>query len=78
MTQRTARNVANLVLASAGVAAAYVVYTSPPLRRLASLSAERWLGASVPAFLLAQLRQAWAVSGAAARDAGPRAAKDSA
>ena len=36
MTSRQARTVANLVLVSAGVAAAYVVFTTPPLRRLAS------------------------------------------
>jgi len=35
MTSATARTVANVVLASAGVAAAYVVMTRPPLRRLA-------------------------------------------
>ena len=35
MTGATARTVANVVLISAGVAAAYVVVTTPPLRRLA-------------------------------------------
>ena len=35
MTEDTARTVANVVLAAAGVGAAYVVVTTPPLRRLA-------------------------------------------
>jgi hypothetical protein len=65
MTNRAARTVANLVLISAGVAAAYVVYTTPPLRRLAGVASRRWLGASIPIFLLTQARQAWVQSGAA-------------
>ena len=35
MTRERARTVANVVLVAAGVAAAYVVLTKPPLRRLA-------------------------------------------
>jgi len=35
MTRADARTAANLVLVAAGVAAAYVVITTPPLRRLA-------------------------------------------
>jgi len=63
MTDANARTAANLVLASAGIAAAYVVLTKPPLRRLAFLAVEYWLGATVPVFLLAQAREAWAESG---------------
>lgn len=48
MTDAHARMVANLVLASAGVAAAYVVMTSPPLRRLALAGIRLWLGAARP------------------------------
>jgi len=33
MTSATSRTVANVVLASAGLAAAYVILTTPPLRR---------------------------------------------
>jgi hypothetical protein len=62
MTDRTARTVANVVLASAGIAAAYVVLTTPPLRRLAFRSARLWLGASVPVYLLDQVRRAWVES----------------
>ena len=51
------------VLASAGIAAAYVVLTKPPLRRLAFRAVEYWLGATVPVFLLTQAREAWAESG---------------
>jgi hypothetical protein len=63
MTDANARTAANLVLASAGIAAAYVVLTKPPLRRLAGLTVRYWLGASVPVFLLAQAREAWVESG---------------
>lgn len=63
MTDANARTAANLVLASAGIAAAYVVLTKPPLRRLASLAVRIWLGASVPVFLMTQAREAWAEAG---------------
>jgi hypothetical protein len=63
MTQQTARTLANLLLASAGIAAAYAVYTTPPLKRLARLAVKRWLGAGVPLFLLSEARQAWADAG---------------
>lgn len=59
MTRESARTIANVVLASAGVAAAYVVVTTPPLRRLARTGVRLWLGATVPAFLLTQVRRAW-------------------
>jgi len=66
MTRATARTVANVVLASAGVAAAFVVITNPPLRRLAVGATRLWLGASVPAYLLDQTKRAWMESGQAA------------
>jgi hypothetical protein len=66
MTSATARTVANVVLASAGVAAAYVVMTRPPLRRLAIRATQLWLGASVPVYLLAETRRAWVESGRSA------------
>jgi hypothetical protein len=62
VTQDRARIVANVVLGAAGLAAAYVVITTPPLRRLALGAARLWLGASVPAFLAAQVHQAWVES----------------
>lgn len=62
MTNASARTVANVVLVSAGVAAAYVVMTTPPLRRLAFRATRLWLGASVPLYLLQQTRRAWVES----------------
>jgi hypothetical protein len=62
MTSASARTVANVVLVSAGVAAAYVVMTTPPLRRLAFRATRLWLGASVPLYLLDQTRRAWVES----------------
>ena len=59
MTSRQARTAANLVLVSAGLAAAFVVLTNPPLRRLASRASRIWLGASVPVYLMNEARRAW-------------------
>ena len=63
MTDTNARTAANVILASAGIAAAYVVLTNPPLRRFAVRAVELWLGASVPMFLLNQAGRAWVESG---------------
>jgi hypothetical protein len=62
MTSANARTVANVILVSAGVAAAYVILTTPSLRRLAFRGAQLWLGASVPGYLLNETRQAWAAA----------------
>ncbi|HZT77192.1 MAG TPA: hypothetical protein VFA27_11075 [Vicinamibacterales bacterium] len=59
MTRESARTAANVVLASAGVAAAYVVLTTPPLRRLALAGVRLWLGATVPAYIWQQVHRAW-------------------
>jgi hypothetical protein len=59
MREASARTTANLVLAAAGIAAAYVIITTPPLRRLAGRLLRVWLGASVPAYLIAETRHAW-------------------
>jgi len=59
MTRSAAHSVANVVLVSAGLAAAYVVITTPPLRRLAASGIRWWLGASVSAYLAAQVKEAW-------------------
>ena len=63
MTDANARTAANVVLVSAGVAAAYVIMTRPPLRRLAFRAVEFWLGASLPVFLVNRARAAWSESG---------------
>jgi hypothetical protein len=62
VTRTSARTTANVVLAVAGAGVAYVVFTTPPLRRLAFRGARLGLGASIPAFLLDQVRRAWAES----------------
>jgi hypothetical protein len=66
MTARTAETLADAVLVAAGVAAAYVVLTTPPLRRLAARAVRVWLGASVPVYLAREVRHAWVESGRAA------------
>jgi hypothetical protein len=63
VTEATARTVSSLVLASAGAAAAYVILTTPSLRRLVWTATERWLGNTPQGFVAAQLREAWAESG---------------
>jgi hypothetical protein len=63
MTDANARTAANVLLVSAGAATAYVILTKPPLRRLAFKAVRYWLGAGVPVFLLAQVREAWVESG---------------
>jgi hypothetical protein len=65
VTKANARIAANVVLGAAGVAAAYVVWTTPSLRRLAVRAARVWLGGGVPAFLLTQASRAWVESGRA-------------
>jgi hypothetical protein len=62
VTSRSARVVANVVLATAGLAAAFFVFRTLPLRRLALGATRLWLGASVPVFLLNETRRAWAES----------------
>ena len=63
MTRGAAGTTANVVLAAAGLAAAYVVVTTPPLRRLALRAARGWLGASVPVYLIGETLRAWVASG---------------
>lgn len=66
MTKSDARTAANLVIGLAGVAAAFVVLTTPPLRRLAVRAARVWLGGSIPVYLIQEARRAWMQSGRAA------------
>jgi hypothetical protein len=67
MTAESARTVSTAILISAGVAAAYVVLTTPPLRRLDFLGVRLWLGASVPAYLLSEVSRSWAEAGKSRR-----------
>jgi len=66
VTDSGARTAANIALATAGVAAAYVIITTPPLRRFVLRAARVWLGASVPVYLASQIRTAWVESARAA------------
>jgi hypothetical protein len=52
VTNSTARGVANVIILSAGVAAAYVIVTTPSLRRLAFRATRIWLGSSMLAYLV--------------------------
>jgi len=63
MTTESARAASNAILLTAGVAAAYVVLTTPPLRRLAIIGVRLWLGSSIPVYLLSQVGRAWAEAG---------------
>jgi len=66
MTESRARAVASAALVTAGVAAAYVVLTTPSLRKLAFAGLRWWLGASLPVYFIGQVKQAWRESGRAA------------
>ncbi len=68
MERATARTVANVILASAGVAAAVAIIATPPLRRFAFRAVRVWLGASIPMYLLAETRRAWVESSRSAPD----------
>jgi hypothetical protein len=59
MTPEQARTKASLILGLAGVVAAYVVVTTPPLRRLALRAGRYYLGTKVPVYLVAATHQAW-------------------
>ena len=59
MTSTTARTLANVVLVSAGAAAAWVVLSNPRGRRIAARLVRAWLGASVPVYLLTETGRAW-------------------
>ena len=64
MTESSARAVANVVLVTAGVTAAYLVLTKPRLRQLAFRAVRLWLGASLPVYLVTEARDAWVESAA--------------
>jgi hypothetical protein len=49
-------------MVSAGAAMVYVIVTTPQLRRLAGAATRFWLGASLPAFVMTQAREAWVES----------------
>ena len=63
MTEKTATAIANGVLAAAAVGALYVVWRTPPLRRMATGLALTALTGAVPAWFGRELRDAWSESG---------------
>ena len=63
MTERTATAVANGVLAAAALGAAYVVWRTPPLRRMAAGLMLTALTGALPAWFGRELRDAWTESG---------------
>ena len=62
MTEARAQTIANVVLVSAGIAAAAVVLKTPPLRRFAMRALRIWLGGSVPSYVLSTAHRAWVES----------------
>lgn len=63
MTEDKARAAANAILAVTALGAAYLVVTTPPLRRLAWRLAVTGLTSALPAWVAHEVRQAWAESG---------------
>jgi hypothetical protein len=63
MTERTATTIANGVLVAAAVGAAYVVWRTPSLRRLALGLTVSALTGALPAWVGREVRDAWAASG---------------
>jgi hypothetical protein len=60
VNEATSRAVANVVVASAALAAAYVIFTTPSLRRLLIRGTTAWLGGtSIPGFLIGETGRAW-------------------
>ncbi len=62
MTEKTATQVANVVLGAAAVGALYVIARTPRLRRFAIGLAVSALTGAVPAWLTRELQQAWTES----------------
>jgi hypothetical protein len=59
MTEKTATQVANVVLAAAAVGAAYVVFKTPRLRRFALGLAMTAISSTLPVWFARELQQAW-------------------
>ena len=62
MTERQAEKIANLVIGAAAIGAAIYVLRSPALRRAVWGAARNTLIAGVPAWLVAETRNGWAVA----------------
>ncbi|MBI2833055.1 MAG: hypothetical protein HYX76_01340 [Acidobacteria bacterium] len=66
MTEQGARTLANAILATAAVVAAYYVVRTPRLRHALWNAGTTALKTTLPAYLLREVRQAWIESGHAA------------
>lgn len=62
MREETARKVADGILIGAVLVGAYYVIKTPQLRRMAIGLAANALTGTIPAWLSAEIRQAWAAS----------------
>jgi hypothetical protein len=62
MTDRTARAIANSVLAGAAACALIYVWRTPRLRRLAMGVLRTTLTTTIPAYLAREVQQAWSES----------------
>lgn len=59
MTEKTATQVANVVLGAAALGAAYVIFKTPRLRRFALGLAMTGLSSTLPVWLAREVQQAW-------------------
>jgi hypothetical protein len=59
VTESNQRIAANMLLVSAGAAAAYIIVTKPPLRRLAGRMSRFWLAFWASTYVADQVLQAW-------------------
>jgi hypothetical protein len=62
MSDETAEKIANVVLGAAAVGAAWYIARTPELRRVALGILRTSLTVTLPAFLVNEVRQAWADS----------------
>ena len=63
MTEESARKVANVILGAAALGAAYLVVTTPPLRKLVWRLTRTALTGTIPAWFGKEVHQAWVDSG---------------
>ena len=68
MTDSTARTVANVVVVSAGVAAAYLIVTKPPLSPARVQCPQDLAWRQLPVYLANEVRDAWIEAGRPAPD----------
>ena len=67
MTEKTATQIANVVIGAAALGAAYVVFKTPRLRRFALGLAMTAISSTLPVWLAREVQQAWGDSAAHGR-----------